>query len=239
MSETFSRFAPVPSHGRRARHHSRNRRAALFAAALLCAGWCLPAAAIDRVVVKGLFKDHAILDIDGHQRMLAAGQRSPEGVLLVSATSQEAVLEIDGKQDTYTLGTQIGSTFKAPEPGRTVTIAPDSTGSYRVAGSINGYQVSFVVDTGATLVAMNRNEAKRMGIQYKLDGDAAVSETASGRDRIYVVDLKKVTVGDIEVSDVKAAVHDSDFPSVVLLGNSFLSRVKIQQDGRLLQLIGK
>ena len=213
--------------------------AALALCALLCCGWMAAVLAVDKVVVKGLFRDHAILEIDGRQRMLSAGQRSPEGVLLVSANSEQAVLEIDGRRDTYALGTQIGSSFKAPAPGRTVTIAPDSTGTYRVGGNINGYQVSFVVDTGATLVSMNRNEARRMGIQYQLDGDAAVSETASGQGRIYVIDLKKVSVGDIELSDVKAAVHDSDFPKVVLLGNSFLSRVKIQQDGRLLQLIEK
>ncbi|MBM2830457.1 MAG: aspartyl protease [Gammaproteobacteria bacterium] len=192
--------------------------------------------AVEKIVIVGLFKDKAIVELDGKQRILIAGKTSPEGVTLISADSKEAVLEIDGEQKTYTLGTHIGSSFNAASEGTIVTIAPDENGHYFVNGSINGFQVNFVVDTGATLIAMNRNQAKRLGLNYKLDGEEGRSHTAAGIAKIYLVKLKKVKVGDIELRDIEGAVHDSDFPEIILLGNSFLSKVDMNREGRILQL---
>lgn len=198
----------------------------------------MPCMAVEKITVIGLFKDKAIVEIDGKQRVLNAGQISPEGVKLISASSREAVLEIDGKQDTYTLGTgtMVGGNFAPPPPGVTTTIAPDNSGHYFVNGSINGFQVSFVVDTGATLISMNRNYAQRIGLNYKLEGRESRSSTASGIATVYLMNLKEVRVGDIHMHNVEGAVHDSDFPEVILLGNSFLSRVKMYNDGALLML---
>ncbi len=193
-----------------------------------------PCFAIEKITVVGLFKDKAIVSIDGKQRVLTIGKPSPEGVLLISSNSREAVLEINGKQDTYTLGTHIGGNYTPPVAGATTTIAPDSQGHYMVNGSINGFQVSFVVDTGATLISMNRNEAKRIGLNYKLEGVESRSSTAAGISTIYLMNLESVRIGDIELHDVQGAVHDSDFPDVILLGNSFLNEVKLNRDGQLL-----
>lgn len=192
--------------------------------------------AVDKVTVVGLFKDKAIVTIDGKQRILSTGETSPEGVRLISANSREAVLEINGKQDTYTLGTAISTNYSEPAAGETVTIAPDTMGMYEVNGSINGFQVKFVVDTGASLIAMNKHQAKRIGINYKLEGIESMAETASGYTKNYLVKLDEVRVGDIRLTDVTAAVHDGDFPSVILLGNSFLNRVNMSRQGALLQL---
>lgn len=126
--------------------------------------------AVEKIVVNGLFNNMAIVTIDGKQRTLKPGKTSPEGVTLISADSKEAVIEIDGKQETYTLGTHIGSNFKPSEDSTKVTIAPDQGGMYMVNGSINNYQVKFLVDTGATLISMNKFHAKRLGINYKLKG---------------------------------------------------------------------
>lgn len=198
----------------------------------------LPSMAIDKITVVGLFTDKAVIEIDGKQRLLKTGETSPEGVKLISANSREAVLEIDGKQDTYTIGTHISlsTSFSAPPEGTTVTIAPDATGMYEVDGSINGFQVRFVVDTGATLISMNSEHAKRIGINYKMDGVESTTETASGYTKSYLVKLDKVRVGDIELHDVPGSVQEGDFPTVILLGNSFLSKVNLTRDGRILQL---
>ena len=196
----------------------------------------LPCMAIDKITVLGLFTDKAIIKIDGKQRLLTTGETTPEGITLISANSREAVLEIDGNQDTYTLGTHIGTNYSEPAAETTVTIAPDSTGMYEVNGSINGFQVKFVVDTGATLISMNSNHAARIGLNYKLDGVESVTETASGYAKSYLVKLDKVRVGDIELRDIPGSVQEGDFPSVILLGNSFLSKVNLTRDGRILQL---
>ena len=94
----------------------------------------------------------------------------------------------------------------------------------------------FVVDTGATFIAMNRHQAKRLGLNYKLEGRESVSSTASGIEKVYIIPLKSVTVGDIQVRDVTAAVHDGGFPEITLLGNSFLNHVDINREGGLLEL---
>lgn len=192
--------------------------------------------AIEKINILGLFKNKAIVVIDGKQRVLVAGKISLEGVLLISANSQEAVLEIDGERNTYTLGSHIGSKYKKPQAGKISTIAPDANGMYWVNGSINGFQVSFVVDTGATLISMNKHQAKRIGLNYKLEGKQSMANTASGVSKIYIINLARVKVGDIEVRDVQGAVHDSDFPQVILLGNTFLNRVSMKREGKILQL---
>lgn len=192
--------------------------------------------AIEKISVLGLFKDKAIVQIDGKQRVLSPGKPSPEGVSLISANSREAVLEINGVRDSYTLGSHIGGKFKKSEGGKTSTIAPDGNGMYWVSGSINGFQVKFVVDTGATLISMNKHQANRIGLNYKLEGQESMANTASGVSKIYIMKLDRVRVGDIEVRNVEGAVHDSDFPQVILLGNTFLNRVSMKREGKILTL---
>ena len=126
--------------------------------------------------------------------------------------------------------------FAPPPKGKNVVVAPDEQGMYYVDGSINDFPVKFVVDTGATLIAMNRNQAERIGIDYRMDGKPSLSSTASGLDKVYLVKLAKVTVGDIVLTDVPAAVHDGDYPKMILLGNSFLNGVDISRKGGLLEM---
>jgi aspartyl protease family protein len=178
-----------------------------------------------------------VLDIDGVTRVLAVGATSPEGVKLLAADSREAVLEIDGETRRQSLGEHIrGGGYAPPARGASVTIAPDAAGMYQVPGSINGFQVTFIVDTGATLVSMNRRVAQRVGIDYRMDGTPSRSRTAAGVVPVWLVELDRVRVGDIEVRDVAASVHDADFPAEVLLGNSFLQRLRLERQGPLLTL---
>jgi aspartyl protease family protein len=95
-----------------------------------------------------------------------------------------------------------------------------------------------VVDTGATLIAMNSHQARRTGLNYKLEGRISSANTASGVSKIYIINLGKVKVGNIELKNAEDAVHDSDFPKITLLSNSFLNRVGMKREGRILQLEG-
>ena len=192
--------------------------------------------AIDKIVINGLFKDKAIVTIDGKQRVLRTGKTSPEGALLIESNSREAIIEINGQQEIYTLGTHIGSNYAPSTDGKKLIIAPDSSGMYSISGTINGYHVPFVVDTGATLVSMNSNVAKKLGIDYKLDGEEGQSYTASGKDKIYIINLKKVKVGDIELHNVEGAVHEGNFPVITLLGMSFLGKLDMKREGQILEL---
>ncbi len=204
---------------------------ALLGLVALTAAW----ADAPRVRVLALFPDTAMLEIDGRQRLMRAGQGSPEGVKLISADQHEAVVEIAGRRETVTFGTSVGGSFAAPE-SREVTIYRDPKGAYTTVGSINGRTVNFMVDTGATAIAMSANEARRLGIVYRLDGDPVGVTTASGTVPGHRVTLDRVAVGDITLRNVDALVIPGDLPEQVLLGLTFLNRVDMRQDGAVMVL---
>ncbi len=213
--------------------YSRKRLIAIVCIAGLAAG--AAAHAVEKVSVNGLFKDKAILVIDGKQRLLRSGETSPEGVKLIRADSKEAVIEIDGVQSTRGLGTHIGGSYQQPE-SRAVQIYPARGNMYAIVGSINGYPVNFIVDTGATFVSMNERHARRLGIDFAVEGRPALSQTASGVVKVFLVRLKRVKVGEIELTDVEGSVHEGNFHTEVLLGMSFLGRLDIKREDGVMEL---
>lgn len=191
--------------------------------------------AVEQVQVLGLFTGKAILLIDGQRYTLQIGEVTPEGVMLIAADSDKAVLEIDGKRRELELGHQISSYYPEPKK-KVVDLYPDSGGMYRGSGMINGQSVSFLVDTGATTIAMSSAQAILLNIDYRRNGIPGVAETASARVRVYRVKLDKVTVGTIRVYGVDAMVIEGEQPSEVLLGQSFLNQLHMKREGSLLRL---
>jgi aspartyl protease family protein len=187
------------------------------------------------VRVVGLFSGRAVLLVDGQQRLLKPGQTSPEGVRLISATSEEAVLLIDGQEVTARLDGRVSARKRTPEINE-VQVWRDTAGMYTTVGSINGLPVTFLVDTGATAVAMNANQAKRLGIDYRVIGRQSGVTTASGVERAWAVTLDTVKVGDLELHNVGAVVLEGSHPATTLLGMTFLGRLEINNDGRLMTL---
>ncbi len=186
------------------------------------------------ILVLGLFKDMAILRVDGVQYKLRLGETSPQGIKLIEANSEQAVLEIDGKRENYGLGSHISSSFSAPE--KSGAIIRPINGMYKVPGFINRQPVEFLVDTGASSIALNANQARKLGINFRYEGEEGYSSTASGYAKIYKLKLDSVQIGDIVVNNVEAAVLEGDFPTTALLGMSFLNRVDMKRDGQLLML---
>jgi len=187
------------------------------------------------VRVVGLFADRAVVLVEGQQHLLKVGQTSPEGVRLVSATSDRAILLIDGEQVTARLDGRV-SAAKRPAAADEVQVWRNTTGMYTTVGSINGLPVSFLVDTGATQVAMNAAQARRLGIDYHVTGSPVEVTTASGVERAWLVMLDSVKVGELEVRNVPAVVLEGAQPKVTLLGMSFLGRMEISNDGHLMTL---
>lgn len=197
-----------------------------------------PAGATD-VAVVGLFSGKAVVVINGgKQQMLSAGQKTPDGVRLISADSNSATLEIDGKRQTLAMGQSAVSTAFASSGAATVTLTADSRGHFVTLGSINGASVRFLVDTGATLVAMSSADAKRMGISY-LSGERGMTSTANGVVPVYRVVLNNVKVGDITLNQVEGSVQEGNGLDIVLLGMSFLKRLEMKRDGTSLTLTKK
>src|SRR5690606_41494349 len=121
------------------------------------------------------------------------------GVTVISADSRSAILSIDGVQSTYTLTRDYGSGgFSAPEKRR-LTISKGAAGHYWVTGLVNGYSVPFMVDTGATTIAMNAQQAQRLGIDFKSKGSPVMVSTAIGTEIASGVYLIRVKLGAIKV----------------------------------------
>lgn len=186
------------------------------------------------IVVLGLFKNKAIVQIDGKQRTLKKGKASPEGVTLISADSETAILEINGKQKEFKLGRHIGTSYKQKKLAE-AKIMPVN-GMYTITGFINGQPVKFLVDTGATWIAMNVHQARSLGINFRYLGKRGHVSTANGVVPIYRITLDKVRVGEIELTNVAAGVLEGNSPKEVLLGNSFLNRVEMQRQGQVMLL---
>jgi len=182
-----------------------------------------------------LFKDKAILKVDGTRRVLAAGGVSPEGVKLVSADpeTEEAVVEIDGKRQTLHLGVVI-SAFQSVARD-SITLYSDTNGFFHAEGSINGSRVTFLVDTGANTVAINSALAKRVGIDYTR-GQPGLAKTASGYARTYGVKLDTVKIGAIVLHNVDAGVIEGPQPDTPLLGMSFLNALEMKREGDKMEL---
>ena len=206
------------------------------ALAALLAALALPAAANIDVNLIGLFPGKAVVVVNrGAPRTLSVGQKTPEGVLLVSVDSKSAVFELDGKRQTLEMG-QHFETSAQTGSRNTVTLAADSRGHFVTLGQVNGGTLRMLVDTGATLVAIPSAEARRLGIDYQ-KGTRGHSQTANGTVPVYRVMLDSLSVGDVTVHQVEAVVLDGPGLDVALLGMSFLNRMEMRRDGTTLTLI--
>ena len=202
-------------------------------AVLICllpaAGWATD------VGVIGLFPGKAVVVIDGGApRVLSAGQRSIEGVTLVSTDRETATFLIDGQKKTLKIGQHQGGPASATST-QSATLTADPQGHFVVEGQINGGPVRFLVDTGATSVSLSSADANRLGIDYR-KGQPGLMGTANGAAVAYKVKLDSVRVGDIVIANVDAAVLEGNQMPFALLGMSFLNRMDMRRVGQTMVL---
>lgn len=196
----------------------------------------LPAlAAAQSVSMSGSLGDKALLVIDGTPRTVAAGT-TVGGVKVIKVTGSETVVEVGGKRQTLPLGgAQVNLGGAASEgSGTEIRLAAGPGGHFVTGGSINGRAVRFLVDTGATNVAMSEAVARSIGLDYT-KGERGVTNTANGQVVSHRVSLREVRVGDVVVYNVTATVVPAPM-DMVLLGNSFLTRFQMRRDADVLVL---
>ena len=186
------------------------------------------------ILVQGLFRDMVIVRVDGNRRKLSIGETSPEGIKLISSTSEQAILEVNGKRGIYTLGGEVRASFSSPEKAQ--AMIRSKHGMYSVSGFVNRQPIDFLVDTGATWIALNENHAYKLGINFRYIGKPGWVSTASGKAKVYKIKLDNVRIGGIVLTNVDAAVLEGNSPEVALLGMSFLNRVSMKHEGNLLVL---
>ncbi len=208
-------------------------------AAVILVGFALllaPALAVAvEITVIGLMSGRAVVVIDGGKpRTLRVGESASGGVKLVDATSESATFDVAGKRQTLALGHYV--TKGAPAAGGSVALTADSRGHFITTGTVNGMSVQFMVDTGASMIALSVDDAKRAGVNY-LTGTRGRVQTANGTTIVYMVKLDAVQVGDITVNNVDAAIIEGDKLPIALLGMSFLNRMEMRRAGDTLTLI--
>jgi aspartyl protease family protein len=198
--------------------------------AMFIAGCTLHGAAFAAsVFVKTLGHDNAEVIINGAgARAMWVGETSPEGVTLRSVADEGAVFEIAGKL--WTLRQGQGTYAQT-------TLRGDAQGQFVLTAGVNGKALPALIDTGATSVAINSEDAQQLGIDY-LRGRRVTAHTASGPATAYAVTLESVQVGEISLVNVPGVVIDvgrRELP-LVLIGMSFLRHVDMQRSGNSMLL---
>lgn len=109
---------------------------------------------------------------------------------------------------------------------RSISIQPDRRGHFRTEGRIDGQRVGFMVDTGASMVALNETSAARFGLRPSRADYTATVTTANGTVKGARARIAMVELGELTVRDVEALVLPDTALSENLLGLSFLSKLK-------------
>jgi aspartyl protease family protein len=118
----------------------------------------------------------------------------------------------------------------APEPppsnSRSLRLRASQGGHFAVEARVDGRRLEFLVDTGASQIALRASDAVRLGFRPHERDYTVKLQTANGEGRAALVDLHTVEVGDIVVRNLRALVVPDAALGMNLLGMSFLSRVR-------------
>lgn len=109
--------------------------------------------------------------------------------------------------------------------GSIVEIEAEKNGHFNTEADINGRPIAVMIDTGATMVALSYEDAERAGLMLRDKDFTRAVSTANGMARVAPVTLDRVSIGNITVRDVPAAVAERGRLKTSLLGMSFLSRL--------------
>ena len=212
-----------------------NKRVLICLTALLTA----PALAATQLNVVGLFNGKAVVAINGSAPQTISAGQTKSGVKLISADSESATFLVEGKQQTLKMG-QAASVAGASGPANNspVSLYADQAGHFFGNLSINGASLKYVVDTGATTVALNSGDAKFAKIDYE-KGERIIMSTANGEVSAYLVKLNMLKIGTIILNNVEATVNEGGSPSVVLLGMTALNHLDMKRDNSIMTLSKK
>jgi aspartyl protease family protein len=200
-----------------------------FACGMGCA-----AARADVALIGTIGDKAAVIAIDGGDPKTVKVGQTWSGITITGVEKDRAIVLIDGKKRVLAQGQHYRQAAAVPDR-QSVTLAADSTGHFISEGSINGIPIRFIVDTGASSIALPASDALRMGIDYR-KGRRGMSQTANGAVPTYIVKLETVRLGSIELSGVDAIVIERGL-NIALLGMTFLGRVEMKQEGSTMTLL--
>jgi len=202
----------------------------------LFAALCGSAAAADIALVGVIGDKAAVLAVDGGDPKTVKVGQSWRGISVLAVERDQATIEVDGKKRVLQRGLHYRNADASGNGRSKVTLAADTRGHFFIDGAVNRIPVRFMVDTGATMVALPQRDADRLGIDYRA-GRRAATRTANGIATVYLVKLDSIRIGDIELHNIDGLVHEGGGLEQALLGMSFLNRVSMQRDGGTMTLI--
>lgn len=191
------------------------------------------------VALSAVLGKKVILSVNGKRRIVTKGQTTPEGVQLVQYSNHSATLKINGETVRLKMGDAPFAASYAERDVKEFKIFKDANGMFRTQGLVNGKNVSFLVDTGATTVAMGWEQAQSLGIDVVKEskGQLVKVSTANGITDAYPITLQSVSVGGLDEPFVKALViKHSDMGGEALLGMSYISRLHVKQQQGVMHL---
>ena len=195
---------------------------------LACSALAPTAACAQAVALTGILGSKALLVVNNTApRGVAAGEVH-QGVKVVSVGRDDAVVEVDGARRSLRLGEAPVSVGAHGGSGQRIVLAGDSRGHFVSQGQINGRAMQFMVDTGATSVAIGQADAERMGLDYRR-GQPVRMNTANGIAQGWRLKLDTVRIGEVQVFGIEAVVTPQPMP-YVLLGNSFLAEFQMTRN---------
>lgn len=205
----------------------------MSAAALLAC----TAAHAQSVSLQGMLGSKALLVIDGGAPRAVAPGGALQGVKVLSTSGDQAVVMVAGQRQTLRVGETPVNMGARPVAGggERITLTADGRGHFFAQGSINNRPVQFLVDTGASVVALGQAEADRLGLGYQRGQRVSIG-TANGNAPGWRLKIAALRIGDVTAYDVEAVVTPAPMPAV-LLGNSFLNRFSMRRDGDALVLV--
>ncbi len=180
------------------------------------------------VVLSGILGPRALLVVDGTPPKSVAVGETHRGVKVLAVSRDSAEVEFGGQRQTLQLG---ASPLQLPSNrasgAQKIILTADSRGHFTSDGRINGQLMRFMIDTGATTVALAQAEADRLGIEY-LNAPPVRVGTANGAAVGWRVRLHSIRIGEVDVYDVDAVVTPMTMP-YVLLGNTYLSSFQMHR----------
>jgi aspartyl protease family protein len=181
----------------------------------------------------------AVLSVNGGaSRVLASGQ-SLDDMKLLAVDGDSITIEINGKRERIVMGS---APYRAPvakddgSAGATgkAVLSADSRGHFVTTGYVNGKTQQFLVDTGASIVAISSFDAKRIGMNMT-NARTVQANTANGMTYGLAVKADSLRIGDITLFNIEVWVLDN-LAGPALLGNSFLNRLSMTRDAGTLVL---
>jgi aspartyl protease family protein len=205
-------------------------------ATFLVAAYALPHwASAQSVALSGVLGRKALLVVNGSAPKAVAAGDSHLGVKVLSVNGEQAVLDIKGQRSTLRVGdapVSVGAKRDTTSSNK-IVLPLGQGGHFFAQGMVNGKSMQFLVDTGATTVALGESDAQRMGLDYR-QGRPVRMNTANGTAQGWFIKLNSLRIGDVEVFEVDAIVGPN--MPYALLGNSFLSRFSMNRTSDLMVL---